>query len=194
MCVCVHKPLKLFHLITPLKVVKMILDLGATSQNLPQIRLIQSYGCDFTLTAAFAAELLSSAYQRRPPIFPPPSTASTPPPPPPLAPGIRRDAGGLAGSAAVSIISVTCPARRPAAPPAIRLGVYSGGRKYSDSVGCGWRPADQRASPPADRPPTTHHHHCHPVFRAVTQSRPKLDELVCNFFFFPTNLSQFVGV
>lgn len=83
MCVCVHKPLKLFHFITPLKVVKMILDLGATSRNLQQIRLIQSYACDFTLTAAFAAELLSSAYQRRPPIFPPPSSASSPPTPTP---------------------------------------------------------------------------------------------------------------
>lgn len=36
---------------------------------------------------------------------------------------LHRDAG-LAGLAAVSVISVTCPARQPAAPPVIRLGLF----------------------------------------------------------------------
>lgn len=60
----------------------------------------------------YTAELLSSAYQ----------WSSSPPP---LTLGIHRDAG-LAGRAAVSIISVTCPARQPAALPAIRLGFILG--------------------------------------------------------------------
>lgn len=90
--------------------------------------------------------------------------------PPPLTLGIHRDAG-LAGRAAVSIISVTCPARQPAALPVIRLGFILG-LKILDSI---WLSADHRASPSPDKP--------QPLFLAVTQSRPKLDEFVCKSFF-----------
>lgn len=157
MCVCTCVSLKVFHLITLLKLVKMILDLKGTLQNLQQIRHIQSRGCDFTLTAAFAAELLSSAYQRTPPnpLLSPSQTHTHTPTPTPsirLAPGICRDAGGLAGSAAVSIISVTCPARRPAALPVIRLGFILGAENTrSESA---WLAADRSASLSASRPTT----------------------------------------
>lgn len=103
--------------------------------NFQQIQLIQSsdhsYSSDFTMTAALAAELLSNAYQRSS-FF--------------LALGIRRDVG-LAGRAAVSIISVTCPARLPAAPPVIRLGFILG-LKILDSIRLS---ADHRASLSPDR-------------------------------------------
>lgn len=55
--------------------------------------------------------------------------------------GIQRDVG-LAGRAAVSIISVTCPAQQPAAPPVIRL-EFILGLKILDSI---WLSADHWAS------------------------------------------------
>lgn len=69
-----------------------------------------SYSCDFTMTAALTAQLLSNVHQW--------SSFSTSL----WEPGEMQD--WQAGSA-VSIISVTCPARQPAAPPVIRR-VYSG--------------------------------------------------------------------
>lgn len=84
---------------------------------------------------------------------------------------LHRDAG-LAGLAAVSIISVTCPAQQPAAPPVIRIGFILGlknaglnlavGRSLSLSVS--WQ--------------TTAH-------ILVSQSRPKPIELVFKSLFCP---------
>lgn len=91
-------------------------------------------------------------------------------PPTSLTLGIHRDVG-LAGRAAVSIVSVTCPARQPAAPPVIRLGFILR-LKILDSI---WLSADQRASLSPDKP--------QPIFLAVSQSRPKPNEFVCKSLF-----------
>lgn len=88
----------------------------------------------------------------------------------PLALRIQRDVG-LAGRAAVSIISVTCPAQQPAAPPVIRL-EFILRPKILDSI---WLSADRSASQSASSQTAAHIPRC----QSVSQSGPRLNELVC---------------
>lgn len=81
--------------------------------------------------------------------------------------GIQRDVG-LAGRAAVSIISVTCPAWQPAVPPVIRL-EFIWGQKILDPI-C----AVHRS------PSLSLLTNCSPYSSlSVSQVGPKLSELVC---------------
>lgn len=93
------------------------------TQSPNQLSSLSSY--DFTVTATLTVQLLSNVCQ----------WSSFP-----LTLGIQRDVG-LAGRAAVSIISVTCPARQPAAPPVIRL-EFILGLNILDSI---WLSADRPA-------------------------------------------------
>lgn len=127
------------------------------TQSLNQLNVLLTFcSCDFTVTATLTMQLLSNVYQSR-------SFYSL------SALRIQRDVG-LAGRAAVCIISVTCPAQQPAAPPVIRL-EFILGLKILDSI---W--------PSAHRSASLSPHKLQPVFLAVSQSVSQGCSLIVNLF------------
>lgn len=131
------------------------------STNLQINWILHSYSYDFTMTATLPCSSFQTSISGA--LFPP-------------ALRIQRDVG-LAGRAAVSIISVTCPARQPAAPPVIRL-EFILGLKILDSI---WLSADRSASQSVSSQTAAHIPRC----QSASQGRGWTSlfvNLFCGFF------------